>query len=79
MSQLEQVRQMCISVVSKHVNAGVMRSVEATTRADTAKLIAAEIAALELPISSQLVLAWVWTPVCQIFVVPMAFGKRIQR
>lgn len=52
MSQLEQVRQMCISVVSKHVNAGVMRSVEATTRADTAKLIAAEIAALELPTPS---------------------------
>lgn len=52
MSQLEQVRQMCIEVVSKHVNAGVMRSVEATTRADTAKLIVAEIAALELPTAS---------------------------
>lgn len=52
MSQLEQVRQMCMAIVSKHVNAGVMRSVEATTRADTAKLIAAEIAALELPTAS---------------------------
>lgn len=52
MNQLEQVRQMCMAIVSKHVNAGVMRSVEATTRADTVKLIAAEIAALELPTAS---------------------------
>lgn len=49
MNQLEQVRQICMAIAQKHAHVGVMRSLEASSRANTAKLIAADIAAAELP------------------------------
>ena len=53
MNQLEQVRQMCMAIAQKHAHVGEIRSLEASSHANTAKLIAkliaADIAAAELP------------------------------
>ncbi len=49
MNQLEQVRHMCMAIAHKHAQGGEIRSLEASSRANTAKLIAADIAAAELP------------------------------